>query len=273
MVREGLLYDGGDFSKEVETAFSAFLVKHGDEYLLFDTGLGNHVAEQYAADMPLWRRLTFKYDDPVTPVQRQLENAHLPGITRIILSHAHWDHASGVPDFPGAEIWVSGPERDMIREARSEAGSAWPSQVSNPAIRWRTLQFTDGPYEGFAQSLDLFRDGQVVLVPMFGHTPGSVGLFVTVDSGQRIFLVGDVVWNASALAQAKPKFWLARSIVDHDADATLKTVKLIHHAMERDPKLVVLPAHDGAAQAALGFFPSWVGAQTSANPAGESGHR
>ena len=257
-VREGLLYEGGDFSKEVETAFSAFLVKHDDDYVLFDTGLGSHVAEQYAEDMPLWRRITFRYDDPVTPVQRQLAASTVPAITRIILSHAHWDHASGVRDFPGAEVWVSAPEMSMIREARSGAGSAWPSQVADPAIRWRTLQFSDGPHEGFAHSLDLFHDGKVVLVPMYGHTPGSVGMFVTVDSGQRIFLVGDVVWNAGALAQAKPKFWLARSIVDHDADATLQTVRLIQRALQRDPKLVVVPAHDGAAQAALGFFPGWV---------------
>jgi glyoxylase-like metal-dependent hydrolase (beta-lactamase superfamily II) len=146
----------------------------------------------------------------------------------------------------------------MIHQAHSGAGSAWPSQVSDPSIRWRTLEFPDGPREGFPQSLDLFHDGTVVLVPMYGHTPGSVGMFVTVDSGRRLFLVGDVVWNAGAIAEARPKFWLARSIADHDPEATLAAVRSIQRAQQRDSELVVLPAHDGAAQEKLGFFPRWV---------------
>jgi glyoxylase-like metal-dependent hydrolase (beta-lactamase superfamily II) len=257
-LREGLVYEGGDFFKHVETAFSAFLVKHGESYLLFDTGLGSQIAEQYGRDMPWLRRLMFRYDDPVMPVREQLSAFKLPRIERIILSHAHWDHASGVTDFPGVEVWVSAPERELIRGAHSAAASAWPSQVSDPSIRWQSLTFSDGAHEGFDQSLDLFRDGKVVLVPMYGHTPGSVGMFVRVDSGRRLFLVGDVVWNAGALPEAKPKFWPARRMVDHDADATLETVGLIREAMRRDPKLVVLPAHDGNVQARLGFFPRWV---------------
>ncbi|MFT3927709.1 MAG: MBL fold metallo-hydrolase [Myxococcales bacterium] len=257
-VREGLLFDGGDFGKQVETAFSAILVKHGEHYFLFDSGLGRDIARQYNADMPWWRRLSFTYDDPVSPARAQLDAAHVPPIDRIVLSHAHWDHASGLTDFPGVEIWASDPEMHMIHAARSGAGSAWPSQVSSDSLQFRSLRFRDVPYEGFAQSLDLFDDGSVVLVPMYGHTPGSIGMFVRVDSGKRAFFVGDVVWNAGALAEGKPKFWLARSVVDQDAERTLATIGLIRGAMQRDPDLVVLPAHDGAAQAELGFFPHWI---------------
>src|SRR5689334_18849111 len=42
-VREGLVYSGGSFTTEVDTVFSAILVKHGTEYLLFDTGLGERI--------------------------------------------------------------------------------------------------------------------------------------------------------------------------------------------------------------------------------------
>ena len=257
-VREGMLFSGGDFFARVQNHFSAFLVKHGDSTFLFDTGLGRHVREQYRRDMPLWRRPFFRYDEPVTPARDQLTAGGVGAIDRIFLSHSHWDHASGIEDFPGAKVWVSAAEQDVIRHAGSGAGSAWPSQVASPSIAWQTIAFDAGPYEGFAQSADLYGDGAAVVVPMSGHTAGSIGLFLRTDSGARFFFVGDVVWSAAALAEGRPRTLLARQAVDHDVDATQHTIDQIREAMRRDPALVVVPAHDGTVQRALGYFPDWV---------------
>jgi glyoxylase-like metal-dependent hydrolase (beta-lactamase superfamily II) len=257
-VSEGMLYAGGSFGKEVEVNFSAILVKHGRELFLFDSGLGSRIAEQYRQDMPLWARSFFKYEDPVSPAQTQLVQAGFPPIERIILSHSHWDHASALGDFPQAQVWASAPEMEVIRHAGASFGGSWPSQVSSRAIDWHTLEFKPVPYEGFDSSIDLFQDGKVVLVPLFGHTPGSVGMFVTVDSGKRYFFVGDVVWRADALAQGHPKFWPARVLVDHAVDQTQQTIEQIRRVMAKDPRLVVVPAHDGSVQSALGYFPQWV---------------
>lgn len=257
-VREGMLYAGGSFGNEVEANFSAILVKHGRELFLFDGGLGTKIAEQYRQDMPLWARPLFKYEDPVTPAQAQLLQAGFPPIERIILSHSHWDHASALGDFPRAQVWASAPEMEFIRDAGKSFGGSWPSQVSSATIDWHTLEFKPVPYEGFDSSIDLFQDGKVVLVPLYGHTPGSVGMFVTVDSGKRYFFVGDVVWRADALAQGDPKFWPARVLVDHAGDQTQQTIEQIRRVMAKDPKLVVIPAHDASVQGVLGYFPQWV---------------
>ncbi|HYD60925.1 MAG TPA: MBL fold metallo-hydrolase [Noviherbaspirillum sp.] len=257
-VREGLVYSGGSFGKEVETVFSAVLVKHGDEVFLFDTGLGSNIAQQYKQDMPLWNRPFFRYEDPVTPVRAQLDKAGIGPVRRIVLSHSHWDHASGIEDFPEAQVWVPEQELAIIRQPGSTLAGPWPSQVQSPSIQWETLEFRPVPYEGFEQSADLFNDGKVVLVPMFGHTPGSIGMFVTVDSGKRYFFVGDVVWNAGAVKNASPKFWPARVQVDRNAEQTLRTVEQIRALVEQKPEIVVVPAHDGGVQGALGYFPGWV---------------
>ncbi len=58
--------------------------------------------------------------------------------------------------------------------------------------RWRALEFTDGPYVGFERSLDMFKDGSVVLVPLAGHTAGHTGMFLNLPSGKRYFFTGDV---------------------------------------------------------------------------------
>jgi glyoxylase-like metal-dependent hydrolase (beta-lactamase superfamily II) len=256
VVREGLLYSGGDLSKTVQNHYSAFLIKHDDTLFLFDTGLGRNVRAQYAADMPFWRRPFFRYDDPVVPARDQLEA--VGPIDRIVLSHAHWDHASGLVDFPGVPIYVAKEELDFIHSATGSVGGAWPSQVSSPTLDWKTVTFADTPYEGFDRSADLFGDRSVVLVPMSGHTPGSIGMFVETDSHRRYFFVGDVVWSAGALREGRPKSFLARRAADRDVDATQRTIELIRAAMKRDPQLVVIPAHDGTVQRALGYYPGWV---------------
>jgi glyoxylase-like metal-dependent hydrolase (beta-lactamase superfamily II) len=257
-VREGLVFAGGDFGREVETSFSAILVQHGREVLLFDAGLGRDVAAQYRADMPHWQRPFFRYEDPVRPAAVQLAGHGLPPVSRIILSHSHWDHASGLADFPQAEVWAPAEELALVRHPGPGVGGAWPSQVAAPTLRWRELRFDAVPYEGFARSRDLFGDGAVVLVPMFGHTAGSIGMFVTTASGRRYFFIGDVVWNAAALRGGAAKFWPARVLVDHDAEATQASIAQVQRVQRANPGLVVVPAHDGRLQAALGYFPKWL---------------
>lgn len=255
---QGLVVSGGSFGTQVATHFSAFLIEHGDDRFLFDAGLGRRIREQYAADMPGWNRPFFRLPDSVHPAADLLQAAGIPPVKRILLSHAHWDHASALEDFPGAEVWLAAPEEAFVRQAASRVGTAWPSQVIDKPVRWKPIGFDPVGHEGFEASLDLYRDGSVVLVPLFGHTPGSMGLFLRLSSGRRFFFVGDVVWSAAALAEGRPKFWLARWFVDQDAGLTQAAIDKIRAAMARDPALVVVPAHDGAVQDRLGLFPRWV---------------
>lgn len=255
---EGLLFSGGSLTTKAQANFSAFLIKHGEDFLLFDTGLGSHVAEQYAQDMPLWARPFFNYDKPVVTARRQLDRAGVSPINTIIISHSHWDHVGGIADFPEATVRAPSAELEVIRHAGDGVGGAWPSQVSSPIIKWKSLDFKPVAYEGFDASLDWFGDGSVVLVPLSGHTPGSVGVFVTVDSKRRYFLVGDTVWRAEALQKGSPKFWAASLLVDKDRNKTQQVIEQIRAVVKRNAGLIVVPSHDAAVQDALGYFPDWV---------------
>src|SRR5207302_10697949 len=44
-----------------------------------------------------------------------------------------------------------------------------------PPVAAPTLRFEPAPYETFDESADLYKDGSVIVVPLRGHTPGSVG--------------------------------------------------------------------------------------------------
>jgi glyoxylase-like metal-dependent hydrolase (beta-lactamase superfamily II) len=257
-VVEALLVPGGSVTKQVDSNFSAFLIKHGKDYLLFDTGMGSQIDGQYQQGMPIWWRPFFKYDKPVVTARAQLDKAGIAPLKRVILSHSHWDHAGGVQDFPEAKVGVAAAELALIRNPSTGPGGTWESQISAASIQWDALAFQPVPFKGYPESLDLYQDGKVVLVPMPGHTPGSMGLFVTTDSGTQYFFIGDVAWTVAALQQGEPKFWVAGKLVDGDAPQTQSSLEKVRALMQAEPNLVVVPAHDSAVQGALGYFPAWV---------------
>lgn len=252
----GLVYSGGSLLENLEVSHVAVLVRHPRGTFLFDSGLGRNVAEQYRQDMPWWARPSFRYEPPVTPARDQLDRAGI-AVPRIILSHSHWDHASGVVDFPEAQVWITEAERSWDRAHPGFPG-AFPSQIDPPSIQWHTYTLQDRPYFGFDHSLDLFGDGSAVLLPLPGHTPGAVGLLLTLSSGRQYLFCGDTVWSAQALRQSRPKYLLASLIADNDRAGTQRAIERLHQLMQEHPGLVVVPAHDAALQDTLGYFPQWV---------------
>ncbi|MEN9866602.1 MAG: hypothetical protein RL748_2192 [Pseudomonadota bacterium] len=258
-VAERLLQPDGAYGRKIDSNFSAFLIKHGSDYLLFDTGLGQDIAAQYQADMTWWQRPFFKYEAPLQAASLQLQQAGYPLPGRILLSHSHWDHASALADFPQAQILVAAEEMARIDHPSRGAGGTWQSQLAQiKPSQWQQLKFDPVGYQGYAQSLDLFHDGSVVVVPMPGHTPGSVGLFVTVDSGKQYFFIGDVAWTVAALRAGSGKFWAAAQIVDDDHEQTRASALKVQQLMQQQSALQVIPAHDSAVQDQLGYFPAWV---------------
>ena len=232
----------GALFKSFAMVHGAVLVTHGDDSFLFDTGLGRHIDSQFSKDMPFWLKPLMAYEKE-EPVADQLQDSeHLPQAKRIFLSHAHWDHVSGVIDFPDLEIWVPSAEYAYIKSGVPP--SIFTSQVGSPDIKWKEYALKDASYAGFPRSYDLYGDGSAVLVGLAGHTPGSVGLFVNAKDGVRRFFVGDAVWNLNAVRELRRKFWLSSLIVDNDrAEADLVVAKL-HALMQANPELKIIPAHD-----------------------------
>jgi glyoxylase-like metal-dependent hydrolase (beta-lactamase superfamily II) len=252
--REGLAFAGGSYAQAVRLNHVAVLVRHPQGSFLFDTGLGKDIDQQFKSDMPWWAAPFFSYG-PVSSARSQLDAAGYAPVKRVILSHGHWDHASALVEFPEAEVWVPDAESKFLAEPHS--GSVFPSQVARPGIKWVNYQFAAKPFQAFNASLDVFGDGSAVLVPLAGHTPGSVGLYISLPTGRRFLFVGDVVWKVGAIERGSPKFWLASKIVDHDADMTLASVASLKQALAASPGLVIVPAHDAQVHDDIGYFPAF----------------
>ncbi len=249
---EALVFSGGRWTVQRTSAHAAVLVRHPQGAFLFDAGLGVHAEEHFAAAMPFWLRPLTRYTQHM-PAKRSL-GAEAGTIGRIVLSHMHWDHVSGVEDFPQAEVLVGREEYQLATAGEAPDALFMPEQFDE-VKQWRMVDFTDGPYENFERSQDLFGDGTVVLVPLPGHTPGALGMFVNLNSGKRFLFVGDAAWAIEGFHIPAPKFWVSRLLIDHDSAETARTLLRVARLMRHDPDLIVVPAHDETVQRAIGFYP------------------
>ena len=251
---EAFTYAGGSLFKTAGINHIAVLVEHPQGRFLFDSGLGTEVEKQFAT-IPFWARPFLAFQN-LRPAVGQLETANIAAPERIILSHAHWDHASALGDFPNAQVWVTPEEKHFVDTGHPPV--VLPTQFEFPPERWHLYELSSGPYAGFDRSLDLFGDGSAVLLPLPGHTPGSVGLLLSLPSGERYFFVGDLAWNQAGVTGPHRKFSLASKIVDLDPDTNWKALLQVRSLLDANPKLHIVPAHDEAVQDAIGYLPNWV---------------
>lgn len=238
--RAALAYQGGDFSEHRRFSVGAILVQHPGGNLLFDAGFGEHV-DEHVKTTPLLLQWLTRYTKGI-PVGQQLAAAGIPpaALKAVVLTHAHWDHVSGLENLPGVPVWVTRQELDFV--AGGHRATALARQLGTAS--YTVKAFDGGPYLGFAASHDVFGDGSVVLVPAPGHTPGSLIAFIALPSGQRYALIGDLAWQSEGVDLPAEKPWLSRRVSDIDADATRSLLARMHALKAAHPALVVVPAHD-----------------------------
>lgn len=245
--KEGFTVRGGDLGKNISMLMTAIYVEHERGAYLFDAGLSSRGQAHYETTptvMQLASRLTLS-DAAKTRLDKARRTSALKGI---LLSHSHWDHVSGVADF--AESLPVFVHPNEIAFARSHPLAALARDIGH---KLEPLAFDDGPHEMWETSEDIFGDGSVVLVPLPGHTPGSMGLFVTTRD-KRFFFVGDLVWNAQGVEKCEERPWLARRDVDVDPTGVREQIARTHRLTKLDPALIVVPAHDERASA---LVPTW----------------
>lgn len=236
----GFAYRGGSFLDRREFAMTAVLVKHPRGDLLIDTGFGRRVDEHFAL-MPLFFRLATAYDK-ATPAAEQLARAGYDSksLRAILLTHAHWDHVSGVPDFPDTPVWVTAEEHRFV----AEGGFVTAVARSFSGVRYEEYGFEGGSYLGFPKSHDVYADGAIVVVPAPGHTPGSVIVFLTLPSGKRYALIGDLAWQREAVTLREERPWLQRTLADANPKQVEHSLLCMAAIADRFPELTLVPAHD-----------------------------
>lgn len=247
-------YRGGSFAPLL-SGMAAVLVQHPDGDILIDTGFGSEVDAHYATT-PMIMQMLASYTRG-TPAAEQLRaNGYdFNRLRGIYLTHAHWDHVSGLPDFPGVPAYLPLTEKAFVDSGNESAGLL-RSFVQQGQAQLSPYSLDGGAYEIFARSKDLYGDGSVVIVELGGHTPGSVGVFVNLPSGKRYLFAGDIVWAREGYQIPAERPWLARRLVDHNEAGVRAAIVKLHALSEIHPELAIVPAHDRRMHETLAQYPA-----------------
>ena len=153
---------------------SCYLIRHGDQYLLWDTGMPATLLDHPDVNPVMTVTLHAGIVDQLARIGVRPEQVSLVGI-----SHYHGDHTGQARDFPHARLLMGAADLAAMR-ARPAAGQA-------DLAPWLS---GGGQVTEVQGDLDVFGDGSVVMLNLPGHTPGHHALLVRLASGP-VMLSGD----------------------------------------------------------------------------------
>jgi N-acyl homoserine lactone hydrolase len=224
--------DTADFSGlKIQLTFSCYLVRHGDDYLIWDTG------------NPMPSPAALSPNAPKSSLIEQLAQLHLKPeqITYVGISHYHGDHAGQVASFPGATLLIGKGDWDVLNDPK--AGPA-----ANPAnfAHWIS---GGGKVEPVTGDKDVFGDGSVVMLNTPGHTPGHHSLLVKLKDSGNVLISGDLAhFRENYDTDGVPTFNTERADTLASLDrfkklaAHLKATVIIQHDARDIGKLPPFPA-------------------------------
>jgi len=207
-MRKSIYLPDADRSETIELPVSSILLRDARGNVLFDTGCHPSVVQDAEARWGGLAKLMTPIMGPDDNVIAGLAALGLaPGdIDVVVCSHLHTDHCGCNAFFTKATVILHARELEAARSAdalaRGYVAADWDHPVS---------------IEPVTSERDLWGDGHIVLIPLPGHTPGTLAALVALERTGAVLLASDTVslratldvgimpkhtWNADALAKS-----------------------------------------------------------------------
>ena len=212
---------------KVQFTFSCYLIKRGDEYMIWDTG----------------HPMSAPNVAPKTSLVDQLAQLNLKPeqIKYVGISHFHGDHTGQVGSFPNATLLIGKGDWDGLN-AKPPAGGANPA----PFAHWIG---GGGKVEPLPADKDVFGDGSVIILNTPGHTPGHHSLLVKLREKGNVLISGDLIhFHENYEGNGVPTFNVNRA----DTLASIERFKKIAANL----KATVILQHDARDVGKLPAFPA-----------------
>lgn len=216
----GIFRRGDDLDRTVRFPVSAYLIETATERILVDTGLNPAAIADpgaYYERPDIFGMVALEQEQSVA------EQLDLNTITRVVLTHLHWDHVGGLSLVPGSVPLV-------IQRAEWQAGRE-DAAVKRNLFCPRDYVADDREVKLVEGDHDLLGDGSIELLFTPGHTPGHQ----SIRAGD-VVIGADVVHYASGLDDHRfPVFADDHEEQGRSADR-LRAL--------RDAGVEVIPGHD-----------------------------
>lgn len=193
---ESVWTPGENVGRRVEFSSTCWLVKHGSNWLLWDTGVPESAHSDPRGWSTLPRLIVYHLDKTLTDQFAEI-GLKPSDITHVAISHTHGDHIGNMGFFPNSTVLIQQAEYDWINSGEG------PNDNVNQLIalahtlfgKPKNLRLVDG-------DADVFGDGSITLVSTPGHTPGHQSLLVHLKNSGFILLSGDVVHTEENFAKS-----------------------------------------------------------------------
>ena len=207
-LRKSIYVPGANRSEMIDLPVSSALIRHKQGNVLFDSGCHPSVvdnAEERWGSLAKVVKPVMGAEDTLLP-SLACVGLEPDDIDVVVNSHLHPDHCGCNEFFRKATILMHAKELEAASSPGAEAAGYLRKD-------WDTGQ----EIETVTAERDLFDDNRVVLVPLPGHTPGTLGALVSLDSDRQFLLASDTVslrrsldtdtaprntWNAEVLLKS-----------------------------------------------------------------------
>ena len=172
--------DTGEYTgRSISLPTPVYLVQHGEQWLVWDTGNGDRLAELPEGEEKFGGRFT----QPTT-LRSQLAQLGLEpdDIDYVALSHLHQDHTGNIGLFPHSTFLIFAEEMEYA------FGDPTPFGVELAPI----APLREARVEELVLDRDVFGDGTVRVLRAPGHTPGSAMLLVDLPATGPVLISGDL---------------------------------------------------------------------------------
>jgi N-acyl homoserine lactone hydrolase len=156
---------------------SCYLIRHGDQQMIWDTGFPASWKGQTRDLGDLTVRIDKTLAEQLAQVGLKPADIDIVGI-----SHMHSDHTGQAAEMPQAELLIGKADFDQTKGKDDPFGS-WRSEGAK--------------VRAVTGDTDVFGDGTVVALHLPGHTPDHLALLVKLASGP-VLLTGDLYHSRDA---------------------------------------------------------------------------
>ncbi len=168
-------------------------------------------------------------------------SAALDKASLIVVTHEHMDHIGGLTEH--ADLKRILPAVELTQE-----------QVDHPE-RSVPAAFPEGALNGYKPLVYdhyLAVAPGVVLIKSPGHSPGSQMVYVQKADGTEVLFIGDVAWKFRNIELVRERARLVTQfMLKEDREAVFAELGELHRLHEAEPKIHIVPGHDGEVVDAL----------------------
>ncbi len=220
----------------------AYVVRHPSQgTLLIDTGFHPDATRNLRADLGFPMSILLRGLEPNGRFDEQLRLAGVQpaGVERVVMTHLHVDHSSGMRLLPNA-TFICAREEWIAARGRGAPARGYARKHLPPESRMQLIDYaSEGvPAGAFGRTIDLFGDGSIRLLSTPGHTPGHQSVLLELDDGRTVLLAGDAAYTLRSIRDQLLPLFTADDQASRQSLHALKAFALAR------PDAILVPTHD-----------------------------